>query len=73
MEPHRHRRRRLSHRSGETEDIFITDIAVATGSGHIKTGSGCRSERIAKFKRPLAIEKELGSAARYDRDQFSRR
>ena len=62
----------ISHRSGETEDTFIADLAVATGAGHIKTGSGCRSERIAKFNRLLAIEKELGNAARYDRDQFSR-
>lgn len=63
----------ISHRSGETEDTFIADLAVATGAGHIKTGSGCRSERIAKFNRLLAIEKELGSAARYDREQFSRK
>ncbi len=62
----------ISHRSGETEDTFIADLAVATGAGHIKTGSGCRSERIAKFNRLLAIEKELGSAARYDREMFSR-
>jgi enolase len=58
----------VSHRSGETEDTFIADLVVATGAGHIKTGSGCRSERIAKFNRLLAIEKELGSAARFDRD-----
>jgi len=62
----------ISHRSGETEDTFIADLAVATGAGHIKTGSGCRSERIAKFNRLLAIEQELGSAARYDREMFSR-
>jgi enolase len=55
----------VSHRSGETEDTFIADLAVATGAGHIKTGSGCRSERVAKFNRLLAIEKELGAAARY--------
>ncbi len=55
----------LSHRSGETEDTFIADLVVATGAGHIKTGSGCRSERIAKFNRLLAIEKELGERARY--------
>jgi enolase len=55
----------ISHRSGETEDTFIADLAVATGAGHIKTGSGCRSERIAKFNRLLAIEKELGSRAVY--------
>jgi enolase len=55
----------ISHRSGETEDTFIADLAVATGAGHIKIGSGCRSERIAKFNRLLAIEKELGSRAVY--------
>jgi enolase len=55
----------ISHRSGETEDTFIADLAVATGAGHIKTGSGCRSERIAKFNRLLTIEKELGSRAVY--------
>lgn len=55
----------VSHRSGETEDTFIADLAVATGAGHIKTGSGCRSERIAKFNRLLAIEKELGATAHY--------
>ena len=55
----------VSHRSGETEDTFIADLAVATGCGHIKTGSGCRGERISKFNRLLRIEDELGSAARY--------
>ena len=55
----------ISHRSGETEDTFIADLVVATGAGHIKTGSGCRSERVAKFNRLLAIEKELGAKARY--------
>jgi enolase len=55
----------ISHRSGETEDTFIADLVVATGAGHIKTGSGCRSERIAKFNRLLAIEKELGAKARF--------
>jgi len=58
----------VSHRSGATEDMFIADFVVATGASHIKTGSGCRSERIAKFNRLLAIEKELGSAARFDRE-----
>jgi len=62
----------ISHRSGETEDPFIADLAVATGAGHIKTGSGCRSERIAKFNRLLAIEKELGSSARFASDTFLR-
>jgi enolase len=55
----------ISHRSGETEDTFIADLAVATGAGKIKTGSACRSERIAKFNRLIAIEDELGSAARF--------
>ncbi|MGP8200378.1 MAG: phosphopyruvate hydratase [Limisphaerales bacterium] len=55
----------ISHRSGETEDAFIADLAVGTGAGQIKTGSLCRSERIAKYNRLLAIEKELGRKARY--------
>jgi enolase len=55
----------ISHRSGETEDSFIADLAVGTGAGQIKTGSLCRSERIAKYNRLLAIEKELGRKARY--------
>jgi len=53
----------VSHRSGETEDPFIADFAVAMGGGQIKTGSLCRSERIAKYNRLLEIEWELGSAA----------
>ncbi len=55
----------LSHRSGETEDTTIADIAVATSSGQIKTGSLSRSERIAKYNRLLAIEADLGSNARF--------
>lgn len=55
----------ISHRSGETEDTTIADIAVATGTGQIKTGSLSRSDRIAKYNRLMAIEEELGSAARY--------
>jgi enolase len=55
----------ISHRSGETEDSFIADFAVGTGAGQIKTGSLCRSERIAKYNRLLVIEKELGKKARY--------
>jgi enolase len=55
----------ISHRSGETEDTTIADLAVATASGKIKTGSASRSERIAKFNRLLAIEDELGTAARF--------
>ncbi len=55
----------ISHRSGETEDTTIADLAVATGAGHIKTGSGCRSERIAKYNRFLWIEEELGAQAQF--------
>jgi enolase len=55
----------ISHRSGETEDAFIADLAVGTNAGQIKTGSACRSERIAKYNRLLAIEQELGKKARY--------
>jgi len=51
----------ISHRSGETEDTFMADFAVAMGGGQIKTGSACRSERIAKFNRLLEIERELGA------------
>jgi enolase len=53
----------ISHRSGETEDTFMADFAVAMGGGQIKTGSACRSERIAKYNRLLEIEDELGDAA----------
>jgi len=55
----------ISHRSGETEDTFIADLAVATAAGKIKTGSGCRGERIAKFNRLIRIEDELGSEAMF--------
>lgn len=55
----------ISHRSGETEDSFMADFAVAMGGGQIKTGSACRSERIAKYNRLLEIERELGKAARF--------
>jgi enolase len=55
----------VSHRSGETEDTFIADLTVATGAGHIQTGSGCRSERVAKFNQFLRIEEELGAPARF--------
>jgi enolase len=55
----------ISHRSGETDDTTIADLAVATGVGQIKTGSASRGERVAKFNRLLAIERELGSNARY--------
>lgn len=53
----------VSHRSGETEDTFIADFAVAMGGGQIKTGSLCRSERVAKYNRLLEIEQELGRSA----------
>jgi enolase len=55
----------ISHRSGETEDAFMADFAVAMGGGQIKTGSLCRSERIAKYNRLLEIEAELGPAAAF--------
>lgn len=55
----------MSHRSGETEDTTIADLAVATGCGQIKTGAPCRSDRVAKYNRLLRIAEELGSTARY--------
>ena len=55
----------VSHRSGETEDTFIADFAVATAAGQIKTGAPCRSERTAKYNRLLGIAEELGAAARW--------
>ena len=55
----------ISHRSGETEDTFIADLAVATGAGQIKTGSASRTDRIAKYNQLLRIEEELGPAARF--------
>ena len=63
---HRHGYRAvISHRSGETEDTTIADLAVATNAGQIKTGAPCRSDRVAKYNRLLRIEEELGAAARY--------
>jgi enolase len=56
----------ISHRSGETEDTFIADLAVATAAGQIKTGSGSRTDRIAKYNQLLRIEEELGAAARFN-------
>jgi enolase len=53
----------VSHRSGETEDPFIADLAVATNAGQIKTGSASRTDRIAKYNQLLRIEERLGSAA----------
>ncbi len=55
----------ISHRSGETEDTTIADLAVATGAGQIKTGSLCRSDRVAKYNRLLRIEEELQGHAPY--------
>jgi len=55
----------ISHRSGETEDTTIADLAVATGAGQIKTGSASRSDRVAKYNQLLRIEEELGARARY--------
>lgn len=55
----------ISHRSGETEDSTIADLAVATGVGQIKTGSACRTDRICKYNQLLRIEEELGKSARY--------
>jgi enolase len=55
----------ISHRSGETEDTFIADLAVATGAGQIKTGSASRTDRVAKYNQLLRIEEELGGAARF--------
>ena len=53
----------LSHRSGETEDTTIADLAVALGAGQIKTGAPCRSERVCKYNRLLRIEDALGTSA----------
>ncbi len=62
----------ISHRSGETEDSFIADLAVASRSGQIKTGAPCRSDRVAKYNRLLQIERDLGAAAvYYDSNKYS--
>jgi enolase len=64
----------ISHRSGETEDATIADLAVATGAGQIKTGSACRGERTAKYNQLLRIEQALGSRALFPgRAAFARR
>ena len=55
----------MSHRSGETEDTTIADLAVALSCGQIKTGAPCRTDRVAKYNRLLRIEEELGEAAQY--------
>jgi enolase len=62
----------LSHRSGETEDVTIADIAVATNAGQIKTGSASRTDRIAKYNQLLRIEEDLGGAARYGAELWPR-
>ncbi len=62
----------ISHRSGETEDAFIADLAVATNAGAIKTGAPCRSERLCKYNQLIRIEEELGRKARYARDSVFR-
>ena len=63
----------ISHRSGETEDTTIADLAVATGAGQIKTGAPSRSDRVAKYNQLLRIEEELGDAAAYPGlDAFAR-
>jgi len=59
----------ISHRSGETEDVTIADLAVATGAGQIKTGSMCRSDRVAKYNQLLRIHQHLGEAAQYAGNQ----
>jgi len=61
----------MSHRSGETEDTTIADLAVATNTGQIKTGAPCRSDRVAKYNRLLRIEEELGGAASYGASHLS--
>ncbi len=55
----------VSHRSGETPDSFIADLTVAVNAGHLKTGSGCRGERIEKFNQLMRIERELGEKAKF--------
>ena len=60
-----------SHRSGETEDSFIADLAVGLATGQIKTGAPCRSERLAKYNQLLRIEEELGADAVYAGDSYA--
>merc|ERR1712217_899946 len=62
----------VSHRSGETEDTFIADLAVGLRAGEIKTGAPCRSERLAKYNQLLRIEEELGPLASYAGERFRR-
>jgi enolase len=60
----------VSHRSGETEDCFIADLVVGLGTGQIKTGAPCRSDRLAKYNQLLRIEEELGSKATFAGKNF---
>ena len=60
----------VSHRSGETEDNFIADLVVGLGTGEIKSGAPCRSERVAKYNQILRIEEELGARAVYAGKNF---
>ena len=60
----------ISHRSGETEDTFIADLAVAVNAGQIKTGAPCRSDRVAKYNQLLRIEEDLRTVACY-KDPFN--
>jgi enolase len=60
----------ISHRSGETEDSFIADLAVGINSGQIKSGSLSRSDRLSKYNQLMRIEEELGKSARFSNDQF---
>ena len=62
----------MSHRSGETEDSTIADLAVALGTGQIKTGSASRSDRMAKYNQLLRIEEQLGDAAQYGGPLFAK-
>jgi len=63
----------ISHRSGETEDAFIADLAVATNAGAIKTGAPCRSERLCKYNQLLRIENQLGAKAKYAKGRVLKR
>jgi enolase len=63
----------ISHRSGETEDTTIADLAVAMGTGQIKTGSASRTERMAKYNQLLRIEEILGDAAQYGGSLFPKK
>ena len=60
----------VSHRSGETEDSFIADLAVGLGTGQLKTGAPCRGERFAKYNQLLRIEEELGGKAKFSGTKF---